>query len=131
MRTILRYAAVAALVGSMSGAAGAADLTGRGEWRSLSGEGIGGTWTVALTRSGESVEGELTLEGSNVFRGGTVRGTVDGTDIVLGVLSEQGKTASFAGQLDGGEVKGEWTAALVDDHGVWFGRLGAAAAEPK
>jgi len=105
-------------------AGGAPALSGRGEWQSVRGDGIGGKWTVTLTRSGEQVEGELTLSGSNVFTGGKVSGTIDGASLVLGVMSEAGKTASFSGKLDGERIAGEWEAAPVDDHGVWFGTLG-------
>lgn len=98
-------------------------LVGSGEWRSLVGEGIAGTWTVTLTRSGERVDGTLALRGSNVFSGGTVSGTVSDTQVVLGVLTEAGKAATFTGALDAGGIKGEWEAAVAGDHGVWFGTL--------
>ncbi len=129
MQRILLTVVLAASVVCFGGAPARAELAGKGEWRSLSGDGIGGTWTATLTRRGERIEGALALDGSNVFRGGTVSGTIDGANIVLGVMTEQGKVASFTGKLEGGEVKGEWTAALVQDHGVWFGTLGTAVAQ--
>lgn len=101
----------------------AGPLAGSGEWQSIKGEGIGGTWTVTLTRSGDRVDGTLSLRGSNVFSGGRVSGTVNAGQVVLGVLTEAGKVASFTGLLDGRCIKGEWEAALIDDHGVWYGTL--------
>jgi hypothetical protein len=112
-----------------AGAGGEAALSGSGEWQSLKSEAIGGKWTVTLARAGERVDGELTLTGSNVFTGGKVAGTIDGASIVLGVMTEAGKSASFSGKLDGKTIAGEWEAALVDDHGVWFGTLAGAARE--
>lgn len=124
-RAIVAMALAAALAGR--GLAAEGPLNGSGEWQSLKGEGIAGKWTVSLNRSGDQVDGELTLSGSNVFTGGTVSGTVDGKQIVLGVMSQGNKVASFAGALDGDTIKGEWDAALIQDHGVWFGTFGAAA----
>jgi len=111
-------------------AGGDAALAGAGEWQSLKSEAIGGKWTVTLARSGDQVDGELTLTGSTVFTGGKVAGTIDGASIVLGVMTEAGKSASFTGKLDGAQIAGEWEAALVEDHGVWFGTLGDTGATP-
>ncbi len=129
MQALKVVCAIIGLGSVLAGAALAAEapLSGSGEWQSVKGDGIGGKWTVALTRSGGRVAGTLTLTGSNVFTGGTVSGTVDDKQVVLGVLSEAGKAATFTGALDGDTLKGEWEAALVDDHGVWVGTLGAPA----
>jgi hypothetical protein len=99
------------------------ELTGGGEWQSLSAEAIRGKWSVSLTQTGTSVEGTLTLAGSNVFAGGKVSGTVNASSIVFGILSETGKEASFNGKLDGTSISGEWESAVVGDHGVWYGNL--------
>jgi len=112
-------------------AGGEAALSGSGEWQSLKSESIGGKWTVSLTQTGERVDGELTLSGSNVFTGGKVSGTIDGASIVLGVMTEAGKSAAFTGKLDGATLRGEWEAALVEDHGVWFGSLGGSGGDAK
>lgn len=98
-------------------------LSGSGEWQSLNGEAIRGKWTVTLSQSGDRLDGELTLSGSNVFSGGAVAGTIDGSSIMLGVLAEGNKVASFSGKLDGETISGEWEAGLIKDHGVWFGTL--------
>jgi hypothetical protein len=115
---------IVAAILSVAGAAAAEELVGTGEWQSLKGDGIGGTWAAELVRSGDEVQGQLTLEGSNVFTGGAVSGGIDGSSVVLGVLAEGNKVAIFSGKLEGAEVKGKWEAALVADQGVWFGKLG-------
>lgn len=121
-RVVIAIVGMLALA-SISGAA-ERQLSGSGEWQSLTGEAIGGKWTVSLSQHGSAIAGELTLSGSNVFSGGNVRGTIDGSSIVLGVLAEGNKVASFSGKLDGATLSGEWEAALIQDHGVWFGTLG-------
>lgn len=102
----------------------AEELTGKGEWQSLSSDAISGTWSVSLTKSGTTVKGKLALTGSNVFTGGEVTGTLDAASVALGVVSEQGKQASFSGKLDGDVISGEWQSAVIGDHGVWYGTFG-------
>jgi hypothetical protein len=114
----------AALVLGTGGTALGEQLAGKGEWRSAKADGIRGTWTAELVRSGDEVRGQLILKGSNVFAGGEVSGSIDATSVMLGVMAEGNEVAIFTGKLDGGEVKGEWEAALVGDEGVWFGKLG-------
>jgi len=101
-------------------------LTGKGEWQSLSGDSIKGTWAVTLTRSGQRVEGNLDLTGSNVFSGGAVNGTIDGSNVVLGVMADGANQATFTGKLQDGSVSGEWHSDAVHDSGVWSGTLTAA-----
>ena len=101
-------------------------LSGGGEWASLSGESIKGTWSVSLTRDGNRVTGTLTLTGSDVFRDAAVTGTIDQSSIMLGVMSEADQRATFTGKLDGNSVKGEWESDAVNDHGVWLGTLSLA-----
>lgn len=99
------------------------ELTGKGEWQSLSGKSIKGTWSVKLSQAGGSVQGNLDLTGSNVFSGGDVTGTVDASSIVLGVMVDGQKQAVFSGKLDGGSISGEWECDAIADHGVWYGSL--------
>lgn len=103
--------------------AAAAELRGEGEWQSLSGDSIKGTWSASLEESAGEVAGRLTLNGSNVFTGGMVTGTMDGGGIVLGVMVESLKQATFQGKLDGESVAGEWQSEIAGDHGVWSGTL--------
>ncbi len=50
-------------------------------------------------------------------------GTIDGQQIMLGVLASGEKQATFAGKIDAGTVRGEWTSETVKDDGIWFGTL--------
>ena len=104
----------------------AQQLTGTGEWRSLSSDAIKGTWTAALEREGREVSGTLKLTGSNVFAGGAVSGDIDTSSIVLGVMVEEAKQATFSGKLEGERISGEWESPVVGDHGVWTGTLSSA-----
>lgn len=123
-RTIAVVAMLVTFVSPFLGAtARAEELVGSGEWQSLSSEAIRGKWSVTLTRIDSRVDGTLTLAGSNVFAGGRVAGTVDTSSIVLGVMSEGNKQASFSGKLDGETISGEWEAPVAGDHGVWYGEL--------
>jgi hypothetical protein len=108
--------------------ASAQELVGKGEWQSLSGEAIRGTWTAALVREGGEVTGTFKLTGSNVFTGGPVSGTLDASSIMLGIMVEGTKQATFGGKLDAGAIKGEWQSDGVKDHGVWWGSLTAVKA---
>ena len=99
-------------------------LAGRGEWHSLGGDRIHGTWGVSLVRDGSQVSGNLSLSGSNVFTGGRVSGTISGSKLVFGVLSEDEKLATFAATLNpDGAISGEWQSETVKDKGVWYGTL--------
>jgi hypothetical protein len=113
---------VLVLIGLCS-VASAADLKGEGEWQSLSGDSIKGSWTIFLEHSGGIVKGRLELKGSNAFNGGEVSGTMDEDGIVLGLMAEASKHATFQGKLDGISVSGEWQSEAVQDHGVWSGSL--------
>lgn len=108
----------------------AVDLGGTGEWQSLAGDAMRGTWSVELRRSGSQVAGTISLSGSNVFRGGTVNGTIDGQAVVLGVMAEGGAQATFSGKLTGDSISGEWECPAVKDNGVWYGTLRGAAGTP-
>lgn len=101
-------------------------LTGKGEWQSLSGDSINGTWAVTLAPRGHRVEGNLDLTGSNVFSGGAVNGTIDGSNVVLGVMADGANQATFSGKLQDGSISGEWQSDAVHDSGVWSGTLSAA-----
>ncbi len=104
----------------------AEQLNGGGEWASLSGDSIKGTWSVSLTRDGDRVTGTLALTGSDVFRDAAVTGTIDRSSIMLGVMSQADQRATFSGKLDGNSVSGEWESDAVNDHGVWTGTLATA-----
>lgn len=117
--------AVIVMLGSLGSAVQAQQITGKGEWQSLSGDAIKGTWTVNLMRTGNHLEGSLDLSGSNVFTGGDVSGSIDAASIVLGVAVGGTQHATFSGKLDGDIVSGEWTSDGLKDSGVWFGSLGA------
>jgi hypothetical protein len=116
---------VIVVLGSLGSAGHAQQITGKGEWHSLSGEAIKGTWTVNLMRSGSHLQGSLDLTGSNVFAGGDVSGNLDAASIMLGVAVGDTQHATFSGKLDGDTVSGEWTSDTLKDSGVWFGSLGA------
>ncbi len=109
------------IAASIAGVAAADELFGKGDWQSLSGESIRGTWSTKLTRKGDGLTGTFSLQGSNTFRGGQVEGTFNGSQIVLGVVTEAGKVASFSGKVEDGAVKGEWESSAVNDSGVWTG----------
>lgn len=98
-------------------------FVGKGDWQSLNGEAIRGTWSVDLAGTGADVRGSITLTGSTLFVGGTVTGTIDGQHVMLGVLSEGVKQASFTGRLDGESISGEWECPAIKDEGVWTGTL--------
>jgi hypothetical protein len=109
--------------------ASAEQLHGKGEWQSLTGDTIKGTWAASLTRRGAQLEGTFTLTGSNVFKSGPTAGSIDGSNVVLGLLSGAGKAATFSAKLDGDSISGEWESPAVDDHGVWTGNLSPAKGE--
>lgn len=99
------------------------DLTGQGEWQSLSGEAIHGTWSVNLRRTAGRLEGTMTMTGSPSLRVVTVTGTIDGQQIVMGAAEDGASKATFSGRLVGESISGEWTFALLSDEGVWSGSL--------
>lgn len=101
----------------------AGELSFTGEWQSLSAENIKGTWSAQVTQNATSIEGTMTLTGSNVFKSGTVKGTLETTNIAFGVLTEAGMQASFNGKVDGAGLSGEWESSAVGDHGVWYGSM--------
>lgn len=111
------------LIGLFAATAPAQQLTGEGEWRSLLSAAIKGTWSATLARSGNRLEGNLDLSGSNVFSGGSVAGELDTSGITLGVMVDGAEQAAFAGKLDGESITGEWVCDAVKDHGVWYGTL--------
>lgn len=106
--------------------AGAGQLVGKGEWQSLSGEGMRGTWSVELSSAGERVEGTIKMTGSNLFTTSAVSGSISGEQIVLGLMSEGTKQATFAGKLVDGSISGEWHCPAIADEGVWTGKLGSS-----
>ncbi len=95
-------------------------LAGKGEWRSLSGDTIGGTWTASLTRTGNRVQGTLILGGSNVLSGGDVVGGIDTCSIMLGVVAAGARQAAFSGKLDGDSIKGEWSGNVLSTPAPWL-----------
>ena len=99
-------------------------ITGKGEWQSLSGDAIKGSWAVKLTRNGNHVQGNLDLTGSNVFSGGNVSGDIDGSNVMLGVMVDGVNEAKFSGKLDNGSISGEWQSDAAQDSGVWSGTMG-------
>jgi len=101
----------------------AQQIVGRGDWQSLGGETIHGTWKVMLQRSGAHVDGTMELTGSNMLSTGSASGTIDGQNVVLGVSWNGVAAASFSGQLTGDSISGEWDCAAVKDQGVWHGTL--------
>ncbi|MFI5364031.1 MAG: hypothetical protein ACHQ4J_00255 [Candidatus Binatia bacterium] len=76
------------------------------------------------------MEGTLSLLGSNVLSGGTVSGDIDGSNVMLGVMVQGARQATFNGQLQNGSIKGEWDldCDVLQDHGVWSGSLGPSVA---
>jgi hypothetical protein len=105
--------------------AGAQQLVGKGEWQSLSSEGIAGTWSVRLRRADTQVSGTMEIRGSNVLKSASVSGTVDGRNVMLGLGSNGVTAATFSGQLSGTSISGEWECPAVKDQGVWHGTLSA------
>jgi hypothetical protein len=109
-------------------AAPAQQLTGKGEWHSLSSAIINGKWAASLTRTGNHLAGTLKLGRTDALSGGTVSGDINASSIVLGVMADDIREVTFTGKLDGDSVKGEWDCPALKDHGVWFGTLTVAAA---
>jgi hypothetical protein len=98
-------------------------LAGKGEWQSSSGATMRGAWSVTLAQSGTSLEGDITLSGSPFFTGGEVTGTLDGDEVMLGVLTDGQYQATFGGKLVEGKISGEWDFPAIGDRGVWSGTL--------
>lgn len=116
--------ALVGLVGIVASApAWAGEIVGSGTWQSVKAEAVRGKWTASLTQSKDALQGTLTLEGSNVFTGGPVQGTLAEGQIVLGVLQQGSKVATFTGKYDGSRIAGEWSCPTVADEGVWEGDL--------
>jgi hypothetical protein len=69
------------------------------------------------------MEGSIALTGSPLFLGGEVSGTIEGEDVVLGVLTEGDHRATFRGTLRDQKVEGEWECPAIGDRGVWSGTL--------
>jgi hypothetical protein len=105
------------------GGAHAQQLVGEGKWQSRSGQVIGGTWSVELRQSGSDLQGTIELTGSTLFSEGTITGTTDGKEIMLGVMSEGGNQVTFQGQVDGESVSGRWEYPPLADGGVWQGAI--------
>ena len=98
MRTILATVVACTILALP---AAAQELAGSGTWQSVKAQAVRGTWRVTLTQSGETVRGTLTLAGSNVFSGGAVEGTLQDGRLVLGVLQQGARLATFSGTHDG------------------------------
>ena len=128
---ILRQVLVVAVLmfGVTCAMATAQQLSGSGEWQSLTPGSMKGTWTASLARAGNNVQGTLSLTGSNVISAASVTGSIDGSSVMLGVAADGARQATFSGKLQGGSIKGEWEldSDVLKDHGVWYGTLGAAA----
>ncbi len=82
-----------------------------------------GTWTATLERSRGELRGSITLTGSPLFAGGGVTGTIEGEDVVLGVLTEGDHQAKFKGSLTDNKIAGEWECQTIGDQGIWSGTL--------
>lgn len=118
-----------ALMLGLAPAAPAQQLSGKGEWQSLSSAIIKGEWTVSLTRNGKTVEGIIDLGGTSPLHGSAVTGSINASSIVLGVVANDRQQATFTGKLDGTSVAGEWDSPSAKDHGVWYGTLGPSDAD--
>ncbi len=124
--SLIRTAAVlvtAICLPLFNGPAVAADLAGNGEWRSRSGDAMRGTWSATLVRSGSEISGSIELTGSPLLAGGQVTGSMEGDELVLGVVAEGENEATFKGKLVGGSVSGEWSLPVLTDSGTWTGTL--------
>lgn len=126
LRAVIYTITATALV-LVATAAMAQQLSGTGEWQSLTSKQMKGAWTASLTRQGSTLQGTLSLSGSNVLSGGPVSGSIDSSNVVLGVETEGSRQATFSGTLQGGSISGEWdlNSEVLTDHGVWTGRLAA------
>jgi len=111
---------------------GAQEIRAAGEWQSTTSDMIKGKWSVTLVRDGGQVSGSLQLTGSNMFGSGDVSGTIDRSNVMLGVVADGVAGTTFSGKLSGGSVSGEWESPAAKDHGVWYGTLsdGTAADAP-
>jgi hypothetical protein len=112
----------------LAAAAPAQQLSGKGEWQSLSSAIIKGEWTVSLVRNGKRIEGTINLGGTSPLDGSAVSGSINASNIVLGAVANGTHEATFTGKLDGTSVAGEWDCPSVKDHGIWYGTLGPADA---
>jgi hypothetical protein len=109
----------------------AQQLQGAGEWQSATSDMIKGKWSVTLARNGGQVSGSLQLTGSNMFGTADVVGTVDQSNVMLGLLADGVAGTTFSGKLSGRSISGEWECPAAKDHGVWYGRLSdGTAADP-
>lgn len=108
---------------AVNGPAVAEDLAGNGEWRSRSGDAMRGAWSATLVRSESEIRGNIELTGSPLFSGGQVTGSMDGDELVLGVIAEGDNEATFRGKLVDGTVSGEWDLPAITDSGTWTGTL--------
>jgi hypothetical protein len=130
LTVVTRTLVVAGLLFSLRCAvATAQQLSGSGEWESLTSGSMRGTWTASLVRAGNKVQGTVSLTGSNVISLASVTGSIDGSSVMLGVAADGARQATFSGKLQGGSIKGEWEldSDVLTDHGVWYGKLGPAA----
>lgn len=118
-----------AAVGGLSSSR-ADDVVGSGEWQSLSGEAIRGGWSVDLRRSGDLLAGTIKLTDSPLFSEAAVSGSIDGRQVVLGVMAQGVRQATFTGQVTGDSVSGEWKCPTIDDSGVWYGALKVTQSTP-
>ena len=102
-------------------------MTGQGEWYSLKGDAIKGSWRAALIRDGDKLGGTFDIKGSNVLAGGTVTGSVNGASVMFGLAEDGPSPVVFSGKIDKGAVSGEWEYPPLQDHGVWFGSLSTSS----
>lgn len=106
-----------------SGEAMARDLIGAGEWQSVNGESMRGSWNLELTQSGEAIRGVLNLRGSNIVQSAQVLGTISEDQIAIGTVKDGESAISFTGKRSGTSIEGEWSFTTLGDNGVWYGKL--------
>lgn len=76
--------------------------------------GAKGTFTVKFTRQGETITGNITINGTD-GGAGNITGKLSGNKITFGTIT--GSTISFEGSFSGNSMSGTYKAGT--DHGTW------------
>lgn len=99
--------------------AGASHAAGtwNGTWKSDK-YSINGTFQVTLNIAGESLAGDITVDGSQCITRGTVTGSVDGSTISFGAVQASNSVA-YTGTISGASMVGTYTTPCGNDSGTW------------
>jgi hypothetical protein len=99
-------------------------LSASGIWASQRGDAIRGTWTADLTSGVGTIQGTISLTGSNVVTQATVQGSIsEGGLLTLSAIVDEVEVATFSATISDVELSGTWRSDLVGDEGHWNGEL--------